>query len=116
MDILQGLDWKSLLITAAITTIVVSAINTMTWKITTNWLVFITSVVITLLNTTFVQGMGFAAWQKALAAILLNMAFAVLFYNYAGKWFVDQVFEKLKRLITSKLNEGQGPGKEEEKP
>jgi hypothetical protein len=110
MELLQELDWQSLLITAAITTMVVSAINTMSWKITTNWLVFITSVVITLLNTTFVQGMGVSAWQKTLVAILLNMAFAVLFYNYAGKWFIDQVFEKLKKIITSKLN------KDEPKP
>jgi hypothetical protein len=104
MEFLQSLDWQSLLIAAAITTLVVSAINTIQSKLTTNWLVFIVSIIITLLNTTFIKGANFSDWQKILSSILFTMAFSILFYNYLGKWFVDRLFEWLKKILTEKFS------------
>jgi hypothetical protein len=104
MDFLQGLNWQALLISAVITTFVVSAINTIQAKVSTNILVFIVATIVTLLNTTFIRGAGFAEWQRTLSELLFTMAFAVLFYNYAGKWFIDRLFTWLKKMLTDKFS------------
>lgn len=109
MEAIQSINWQSLLIVAAITTFLVSAINTIQSKISTNWLVFIVSILITLLNTTFVVGACFSDWQKLISEVLTTMAFAVLFYNYIGKWFVDQFFEWIKKTLTDRFNKPNAP-------
>jgi len=104
MEFLQGLDWQSLLIASVITTVLVSAINTVNTKIHSNVLVFVVAVIITILNTTFVSGAGFADWQKIISSVLFTMAFAVLFYNYLGKWFIDKLFDWLKKILADKFS------------
>lgn len=99
MNFLELLDWKLLLLAAMITTFVVSAINTVQSKVASNWLVLIISFIITLLNTTFIEGANFGDWQKIILQILLTMAFSDLFYNYAGKWFLDRFFEFVKTKL-----------------
>lgn len=103
MEFIQTLDWQTLLICAAITTLLVSAINTLNLKVSSNVLVFVVALVITLLNTTFISGASFSDWQRILSSLLFTMAFAVLFYNYAGQWFIDKLFNWLKDRVSEKL-------------
>ena len=103
MDFLQTLDWQTLLIASVIATFLVSALNTLQLKVSSNILVFIVSVVITLLNTTFIKGASFSEWQNILSSVLFTMAFSVLFYNYLGKWFVDNLFDWLKKVLIDKF-------------
>lgn len=107
LNILDLFDWKALLLCATITTFIVSAINVTQQKISSNWLVFIVSSVVTLLSTTFAPQASFADWQRLLLQLITTMAFAILFYNYLGKLFVDKVFAWIKKQIDTKL------GKEE---
>ena len=90
-QVLAFFNWE-ILISAIITTFVVSAINTLQNKLSTNWLVFIVSIVITVLEVEF----DFSDWQGFFLQVFVLMSFAILFYNYIGKWFVDRVFSKLK--------------------
>jgi hypothetical protein len=104
MDFIKSLDWQALLVASIITTFIVSAINTITAKASTNLLVFVVAVIITLLNTTFTAGATFSDWQAILSSILFTMAFAVLFYNFLGKWFVDALFEWLKKQLVDRFS------------
>lgn len=109
MDFFQNLDWQSLLLSAAITTFIVSAINTVQSKLSSNWLVFIVAFVVTILNTTFTKGAHFAEWQVILSKLLFTMAFSVLFYNYLGKTFVDDFFAWLRRILQDKFQKATPP-------
>jgi hypothetical protein len=93
-QIFELITWE-LIVSAIATTFVVSAINTVQAKISTNWLVFIVSIVVTLLRTTIETG-SIQVYQGLIFKILLTMSFAILFYNYVGKWFVDTIFVKIK--------------------
>ena len=99
MDILKLFDWQSLLIASAITTFAVSAINTIQTKLSTNWLVFVIALVVTVLSTEIVGIKGIENWQKVLVQIILTMSFSVLFYNYLGKLFLDDIFGWIKKKI-----------------
>ena len=88
-----------LIFSAIVVTFVVSALNTVQTKLTTNLLVFIVSLLITLLRVTLTGG-DLAYWQGLLFQILLTMSFAILFYNYVGKWFVDSIFVKIKEKFS----------------
>lgn len=88
-----------LIVSAVVTTFVVSAFNTVQNKISSNWLVFIVSIVVTILRVSFISG-DFAAIQELLFKILLTMSFAILFYNYIGRWFIDTLFARLKDKFT----------------
>ena len=88
-----------LILSAVVATFVVSAINTIQNKLSTNVLVFIASLVITLLRVPLTGG-NLEYWQGLLFQILLTMSFAILFYNYIGKWFVGRLFEKLKERFS----------------
>ena len=90
-EIMTLFNWD-IIISAVGTTFVVSALNTVQNKVSTNWLVFITSILVTLLRVTF----DFTHWQSLIFQILITMSFAILFYNYVGKWFVDNVFVWIK--------------------
>lgn len=107
MNFLELLDWKLLLITATITAFVVSALATIT-QVSVNKLVFIVALLVTLLSTQF-EGACAWDWQKLALQILMTMAFAVLFYNYIGKWFIDDLFAWLKKLIGDKFNKDNPP-------
>jgi hypothetical protein len=109
MEFLKTLDWQTLLIASIITTFIVSAINTITAKASTNLLVFVVAVVITLLNTSFVSGASFSDWQAILSSILFTMAFAVLFDNFLGKWFIDAMFGWLKQQLTDRFGKPPTP-------
>ena len=84
-----------LIISAVVTTFVVSALNTIQNKISTNILVFFVAIFVTLLKVPLTGG-NIEYWQGMLFQALLTMSFAILFYNYIGKWFVDKLFAKLK--------------------
>lgn len=116
MEVSQAFNWQALLITAATTTLVVSALKTMEWRVSVNWLVFLVSVVVTLLNTTFIEGAGFSDWQKIILTILMNMAFAVLFFNYAGKWFIDKLFVKVRNIFVKWFGKDEGTPEDTPKP
>jgi hypothetical protein len=88
-----------LIFSAIVVTFVVSALNTVQTKLTTNLLVFIVSLLITLLRVPLTGG-DLAYWQGLLFQILLTMSFAILFYNYVGKWFVDSIFVKIKEKFS----------------
>ena len=114
MNYLDLLDWKLLLITSTITAFVVSALYTIIPidaegkpKLSVNFMVFITALIITLLSTQFT---GASAWeyQQIALQIFMTMAFAVLFYNYLGKWFLDSLFENIKTKITKWFNKTEG--------
>ena len=81
-----------MIISAIVATFVVSAINTIQNKISTNWLVFVVSIIITVLRIT----LNWSDWQNVIFQILITMSFAILFYNYIGKWFIDNLFNKIK--------------------
>lgn len=85
-----------MIISATVVTFVVSAINTIQNKISTNWLVFIVSILVTVLRIT----LDWSDWQNVIFQILITMSFAVLFYNYIGKWFVDNLFNKIKEKFS----------------
>ena len=93
-ELLKYLSFE-LIFSAIVVTFVVSAFNTVQNKITANTLVFVVSILITLLRVPLTGG-DLAYWQGLLFQILLTMSFAILFYNYIGKWFVDKLFIKLK--------------------
>jgi len=86
------------LICGVLTTFVVSAINTIQNKISTNWLVAIVSVLGTFafLPITFTGGRDI---QDFIFKSLLTMSFSILFYNYLGKWFIDTLFKKIKEYL-----------------
>lgn len=88
MEQLIDLFNLDMIISAVAVTFIVSALNTIQNKITTNWLVFIVSIVVTVLRVTF----DLSDWQTLAFQVLITMSFAILFYNYIGKWFVDNVF------------------------
>lgn len=85
-----------MIISATVVTFVVSAINTIQNKISANWLVFIVSILVTVLRIT----LDWSDWQNVIFQILITMSFAVLFYNYIGKWFVDNLFNKIKEKFS----------------
>lgn len=92
MEQLTELFTLDMIISAMAVTFIVSALNTVQNKITTNWLVFVISILVTLLRVTF----DFSQWQTLVFQVLITMSFAILFYNYIGKWFVDNVFVWIK--------------------
>lgn len=85
-----------MIISATVVTFVVSAINTIQNKVSTNWLVFIVSILVTVLRIT----LDWSDWQNVIFQILITMSFAVLFYNYIGRWFVDNLFNKIKEKFS----------------
>ena len=77
-------------------------------KIHGNWMLLIVSFIVTLLQVTFTKHMTLDQWQDFLTSILLNMAFAVLFYQYLGQFFIDKLFAYIKKLIGDKLGGASG--------
>lgn len=96
MEQLTELFTLDMIISAMAVTFIVSALNTVQNKITTNWLVFIISIIVTVLRVNF----EFPDWQNLIFQLLITMSFAILFYNYIGKWFVDNVFVWIKGKFT----------------
>lgn len=96
MEELTKLFTLDMIISAVAVTFIVSALNTVQNKITTNWLVFIVSILVTVLRVNF----NFPDWQNLIFQLLITMSFAILFYNYIGKWFVDNVFLWIKGKFT----------------
>jgi len=96
MEQLTELFTLDMIISAMAVTFIVSALNTVQNKITTNWLVFIISIIVTVLRVNF----EFPDWQNLIFQLLITMSFAILFYNYIGKWFVDNVFLWIKGRFT----------------
>lgn len=96
MEQLTELFTLDMIISAMAVTFIVSALNTVQNKITTNWLVFIVSILVTVLRVNF----NFPDWQNLTFQLLITMSFAILFYNYIGKWFVDNVFLWIKGKFT----------------
>lgn len=86
-----------------ITTFVVSALNTVQNKVSTNWLVFIIATVVTV-SSISLSFSNVQSIQEFVTKLLLTMSFSVLFYNYLGKWFIDTVFLKVKNFITNKFS------------
>ncbi len=109
INILELFDWKTLLLCAIVTTFIVSAMNTMQTKLSSNWLVFIVSLIVTVLSTTF-TAVQFADFQKIGLQLLMTMAFAILFYNYLGKLFIDKLFIWIKKQIDNKLGKDEPTG------
>jgi hypothetical protein len=115
LELFKSLNWGSLIVAGVITTFVVSAINTLNLKVSSNKLVFFISVLITLLSTTFLpssyleEGQVFnipiilTIAQKIILSILVTMSFSILFYNYLGKLFLDRLFDSIKRKILEKF-------------
>ena len=97
-ELLKYLSFE-LIFSALVVTFVVSALNTVQNKLSTNVLVFIISLLVTLLRVPLTGG-DLAYWQGLLFQILLTMSFAILFYNYIGKWFVDSIFVKIKEKFS----------------
>ena len=91
------ITWNTI-IYAVITTFFVSALNTVQNKVSTNWLVFLVSLFVTLLSITF-GGSGLQYWQAVILQIIVTMSFSILFYNYIGKWFIDRFFQFLKNKL-----------------
>ncbi len=110
INILDLFDWKALLLCATITTFIVSAINVTQSKLSSNWLVFIVSSIVTALSTTIEPQASFSDWQKLLLQVLTTMAFAILFYNYLGKLFVDKIFAWVKKQMENKLGKDEPVG------
>lgn len=104
MDIFTSDQLQTLLVVAIITSFIVSAFNQLNAKISSNWLLAITAFIITLLKTTFLPGMSFSDWQILLTGFLLTMAFAVLFWNYVGKYIIDPFFAWLKKKLLEKIS------------
>lgn len=107
MELLQGVDIQAQIMAALITSIIVSAINTLKPALSTNWLVFIVAAIVSLLLTSFDAG-SFPEVQKLIITILLTMAFSVMFYNYVGQHTVDRLFARVKRWIDNRFG-GDGP-------
>jgi len=42
--------------------------------------------------------------------LLMTMAFAILFYNYLGKLFIDKLFVWIKKQIDNKLGKDEPAG------
>lgn len=91
-----------LLFSSVITTFAVSAINTLQSKLSSNWLVFLVSILVTFTSVTF-NFTKVEDVQDFVIKVLLNMSFSILFYNYLGKWFVDTIFIKIKEILSTKL-------------
>jgi hypothetical protein len=115
MNYLDLLDWKLLTITASITAFVVSAFYTIIPtnaegkpKISVNIMVFVVSLIITLLSTQF-TGASVWEYQQLALQIFMTMAFAVLFYNYLGKWFLDSLFESIKAKLIKWFGKSDAP-------
>lgn len=91
------ITWNTI-VYAIITTFFVSALNTVQNKVSTNWLVFLVSLFVTLLSITF-SGSGLQYWQSVMLQIMVTMSFSIMFYNYVGKWFIDRFFQFLKEKL-----------------
>ena len=111
MDLFTAAQLQTIGITAVITTVIVSAIQIImgSSKVHGNWVLLIVSTLVTLLQVTFVKGMSINQWQDFFTSILLNTAFAVLFYQYLGQFFVDKLFVYLKKLIGDKFGSSTPP-------
>lgn len=100
MENLSELFSWALILKAVVTTFIVSALNTTEYfkSVTNNKLVFFVALAVSILSIPLVGG-DLAYWQGLVYNLLLTMAFAVLFYNYVGKWFIDKFFELLKEKL-----------------
>ena len=109
INIFELFDWRTLMLCAVVTTFIVSAVNTTQAKLSSNWLVFIVSLIVTVLSTTFTATL-FSDFQRIGLQLLMTMAFAILFYNYLGKLFVDKLFVWIKKQIDNKLGKDDPTG------
>ena len=106
MDIFTVDQLLQLSISAAITSILASAISTLWTGLDGKKLVAVvgaTALVVTVLRTTFVPGMKLADVQALILGILLTWAFAILFWKFFGKRFVDTLFTNVWGKISQKL-------------
>lgn len=109
MEIFTVDQLLQLVISAAITTIVVSAVNVFQEKVPGNWLAALVALVVTILRTTFVAGMKFSDWQVVALGILLTWAFSILFWKYLGGKFIDKLFGDVWNRITGGKSEPPTP-------
>ena len=108
MEFLQAVDFAAILLVAAVTTIIVSAFNAATpsW-VKPQWLTPVIALFATALKIQIVKGMTFADWQQLLFGAMLTWAFAVLFYQYTGKKYVDKLFDEIAKKLG--LNQNNAP-------
>jgi Kef-type K+ transport system membrane component KefB len=52
------------------------------------------------------EGGSVFEWQTLILRLLSAMAFAILFYNYIGQWFLDKLFEWIKKIFSEKFGNG----------
>ena len=104
MDLFTSDQLQSLVVVSVITTFIVSAVNLLEIRLRGHWLLALVALVVTLLKTTFLPGMGFSDWQVLITNFLLTIAFAILFWNYVGQYTVDPFFQWLKKKITDKFS------------
>jgi hypothetical protein len=106
MEIFTVDQLLQLVISAAITSILSSAVSTIATSLEGKKLVVVVAVmalVVTVLRTSFMPGMKLADIQGLILGILLTWAFAVLFWTFVGKRFVDKLFTFVWGRIIDKL-------------
>jgi len=109
VSLLQLFDWKVLLSVALITSFVTEAINQITPKTVPSKLILpMIAFVITLLRLPL-EFKALSDWQNFMLNVISTIAFAILFYEYLGKYSVQAIFNLLKRKVDTESNDNNQP-------
>ena len=101
---LQQFNVVNILIVSVVTTLIVSAINTIENKIHDGYLVLGIGAFVTFLRTQ-IEGVDFTvtAMQNTAFTFIVTTVFAYLFQKYLGAWLTDKIFGWVKNYIGDKF-------------
>jgi len=110
-DFFGETSYLGLVFAGILTSLIVSAVKTFKaeTQATANKMILYAALFATLVSTSFTLNLevfgnlqtAVDELQRVLKSLVLTMAFAVLFYNYFGKFFVDGMFERLKNFFAN---------------